>query len=136
MSKRIRIVKKKKTTFDRFECYRHKRMGRSWRRPRGIDCRVRRKYRGMLRTPKAGYGSNKKTRDLLPNYKLKFVVHNMKELECLLMNKDKYCAEIASKVGAALRIQMLKKAKEMGVDVTNQKSQKVVRLEKRLKKAN
>ena len=89
MSKRIRIVKKKKTTFDRFECYRHKRMGRSWRRPRGIDCRVRRKYRGMLRTPKAGYGSNKKTRDLLPNYKLKFVVHNMKELECLLMNKLK-----------------------------------------------
>ena len=51
------------------------------------------------------------------------------------MNKDKYCAEIASKVGAALRIQMLKKAKEMGVDVTNQKSQKVVRLEKKLKKA-
>ncbi len=60
----------------------------------------------------------------------------MKELECLLMNKDKYCAEIASKVGAALKIQMLKKAKEMGVDVTNQKSQKIIRLEKKLKKAN
>ena len=36
----------------------------------------------------------------------------------------------------ATRKKVLKKAKEMGVDVTNQKSQKVVRLEKKLKKAN
>jgi large subunit ribosomal protein L32e len=134
MAKRIRIVKKKKTTFDRFESDRYHRLSRSWRRPRGIDCRVRRKYRGVLRTPKVGYGSNKKTRHLLPNYKLKFVVNNMKELECLLMNKDKYCAEIGKNVGAALRVKMLKKAKELGVDITNQKSQKVVRLEKKMKK--
>ena len=133
MAKRIRIVKKKKTTFDRFESDRYHRLSRSWRRPRGIDCRVRRKYRGVLRTPKVGYGSNKKTRHLLPNYKLKFVVNNMKELECLLMNKDKYCAEIGKNVGAVLRIKMLKKAKELGVDITNQKSQKVVRLEKKMK---
>jgi large subunit ribosomal protein L32e len=95
---------------------------------------VRRKYRGVLRTPKVGYGSNKKTRNLLPNYKLKFVVNNMKELECLLMNKDKYCAEIGKNVGAVLRIQIIKRAKELGVDVTNQKSQKVLRLEKKIKK--
>ena len=60
----------------------------------------------------------------------------MKELDCLLMNKEKYCAEIGKNVGAVLRIQMLKRAKELGVDVTNQKSQKVIRLEKKLKKAN
>ena len=134
MSKRIRIVKKKKTTFDRFECHRHIRLDRSWRRPRGIDCAVRRKFRGYGRTPKVGYGSNKKTRHLLPNYKLKFVVHNMKELECLLMCKDKYCAEFGSTIGAALRIQMLKRANEMGIQVTNQKSTKVTKLEKKAKK--
>ena len=134
MAKRIRIVKKKKTTFDRFESDRYHRLSRCWRRPRGIDCRVRRKYRGVLRTPKIGYGSNKKTRNLLPNYKLKFVVNNMKELECLLMNKEKYCAEIGKSVGAVLRIQILKRAKELGVDITNQKSQKTVRLEKKMKK--
>ena len=48
----------------------------------------------MLRTPKVGYSSNKKTRILLPNYKLKFIIYNLKELECLIMNNDKYCVEI------------------------------------------
>ena len=133
MSKRIRIVKKKKTTFDRFECHRHLRVKRNWRRPRGIDCSVRRKFRGMLRTPKVGYGSNKKTRNLLPNYKLKFTVNNLKELECLLMNNDKYCIEIGKNVGAVLRAQMLKRAKELNISVTNQKSKKLERLENKLK---
>ena len=136
MAKRLRIIKKKKTTFDRFESDRYHRLSRSWRRPRGIDCRVRRKYRGVLRTPKIGYGSNRKTRHFLPNYKLKFVVNNLKELECLLMNKDKYCAEIGKNIGADLRIQMIKRAKELGIQITNEKSQKIIRLEKKMKKQN
>ena len=131
---RIRIVKKRTNTFDRFECHRYHRITRHWRRPRGIDCPVRRKFRGYARTPKAGYGSNKKTRHLLPNYKKKYLVHNMKELECLLMIKDQYCAEIARQVGAPLRIQLLKKAKEMGISITNEKTQKVAKLEKKAKK--
>ena len=110
------------------------RLDRSWRRPHGIDCRVRRRYRGTQRCPKIGYGSNKKTKFLLPNYKLKFVVHNMKELECLMMNNEKYCAEIAATVGAVLRKDMLKRAKELSINITNQKSKKVEELEKKLKK--
>jgi len=88
----------------------------------------------MLRTPKVGYGSNKKTRNLLPNYKLKFTVNNLKELECLLMNNDKYCVEIGKNVGAVLRTQMLKRAKELNISVTNQKSKKIERLADKLKK--
>jgi len=130
---RTKIVKKKRNTFNRFECDRHIRMDRSWRRPRGIDCRVRRKYRGALRTPKCGYGSNKLTRHLLPNYKKKFVIHNLEELDCLLMNNDKYCAEISSTVGAPKRIQILRRAKELGVVVTNSKSVKITKLEDKRK---
>ena len=107
MSKRIRIVKKKKTTFDRFECHRHLRLGRSWRRPRGIDCRVRRKYRGVLRTPKVGYGSNKKTRNLLPNYKLKFVVNNMKVIEVVEVDKEE--KEVNIKVNGDVKLYFITK---------------------------
>ena len=134
MVKKVKIVKKKKTTFDRFESDRYYRLDRSWRRPHGIDCRVRRRYRGVLRCPKIGYGSNKKTRNLLQNYKLKYVVNNLKELECLLMNNEKYAVEIGATVGAVLRTQILKRAKELNISVTNQKSKKVEKLEQKLKK--
>ena len=134
MVKRIKIVKKKKTTFNRFEHDRYPRLDRSWRRPHGIDCRVRRRYRGTQRCPKIGYGSNKKTRFLLQNYKRKYVIHNMKELECLMMNNEKYCAEIAHNVGAVLRKEMLKRAKELSINITNQKSKKIEALEKKVKK--
>ena len=84
--------------------------------------------------PTIGYGSNKKTRNLLPNYKLKFVINNEKELDCLLMNNEKYCAEIGKNVGAVLRQKLLKKAKQLNVDVTNMKSKKVEKLEKKVVK--
>ena len=57
----------------------------------------------------------------------------MKELECLMMNNEKYAAEIAHTVGAVLRKDMLKRAKELNINITNQKSKKVEELEKRKK---
>jgi large subunit ribosomal protein L32e len=81
--------------------------------------------------PKCGYGSNNLTKHLLPNYFKKFVVNNVDELDLLLMNNEKYCAEIARTVGAPKRIQILRRAKELGVKVTNAKSAKITKLEEK-----
>ncbi|VFV19544.1 60s ribosomal protein l32-like [Lynx pardinus] len=45
--------------------------------------------------PNIGYESNKKTKHMLPSGFSKFLVHNVKELEVLLMCKKSHCAGIS-----------------------------------------
>ena len=66
----------------------------------GIDNRMRRRFRGNKKMPKIGYGSDNTTKYYLPNGLKKFVVHNAKDLEVLLMNNRTFCAEIAHNVSS------------------------------------
>lgn len=50
--------------------------------------------------PKIGYGSDRATKYFLPNGLKKFVVHNAKDLDVLLMNNRSFCGEIAHNVSA------------------------------------
>merc|ERR1712100_994099 len=60
-----KIVKKKTNTFKRHQSDRYHKLDENWRKPKGIDNRLRRKFRGMTRMPKIGYGSNQRTRHVL-----------------------------------------------------------------------
>jgi large subunit ribosomal protein L32e len=92
----------------------------SWRRPKGIDSRVRRKFKGCgIVMPNIGYGTAKKTRHQLPNGLLKFLVHNAADLDVLLMHNRKYCAEVAHGVSSRKRKEIVERARELNVSLTN-----------------
>merc|ERR1712065_17683 len=121
-----KVVKKRRKKFTRYQsavAY-GRTNGRmsvkpSWRCPRGIDSRFRRKFRGLPPLVKIGYGSNKKTRDVAPNGFKTFVVHNVNELDLLLMHNRIYAAEIAHNVSAKKRQSIVERAAQLDVVLTN-----------------
>ena len=118
-SSRPTIVKKKTGKFKRHFSDRFIRVGESWRRPRGIDSSVRRKFRGKTLMPNIGYGSNKKTRHMLKNGFKKFLVHNVKELELLMMHNTVYAAEVAHDVSLKTRGEINERADALDIKVLN-----------------
>eukprot|EP00117_Sycon_ciliatum_P036211 scpid108535/ scgid27295/ 60S ribosomal protein L32-A len=116
---KTKIIKKHTKHTDRYQCDRFKRVKKSWRKPTGIDGRIRRRYRGLPKMPKIGRGSNKRTKHLLPNGLKKFVIQNEQDLDLLLMNNRTYCAEISQRISRKNRAAIVEKAKAMNVAVTN-----------------
>merc|ERR1711897_114482 len=114
-----KIVKKRTKKFSRFQADRFKRMNQAWRKPRGIDCRVRRKFKGSTVLPNIGYGSDKKTRFRLKNGFYKFLVQSPADLEMLLMHNEKYAVEIAHNVGAKKRKEIVERADQLKLPVPN-----------------
>merc|ERR1712083_131453 len=116
---RPKIVKKRTKKFTRHQSDRYDKLKRNWRRPKGIDNRVRRKFKGQYLMPNIGYGSAKSTKHMLPNGFKKVVINNLKELEVLMMQNRKYCAEIAHSVSSKKRKLIVERAKQLAIKVTN-----------------
>ena len=114
-----KIVKKYTRHFKRFDSNRFLRVKESWRVPRGIDNRQRRKYKGSAPLPKIGFGSAKATRNMLPCGLYKFPVHNTTDLEMIMMQNRKYAAEIAHAVSAKKRMEIIARAKLLNIRVIN-----------------
>merc|ERR1712166_31636 len=68
------IVKKKTNRFKRHQSDEYVKVKDSWRRPRGIDSRQRKKFKGLTLLVNVGYGSDKRTRHMLPSGFYKIVV--------------------------------------------------------------
>jgi large subunit ribosomal protein L32e len=127
-----KIIKKRSKRFTRFEFeHYHGRLSPSWRRPHGIDCRVRRKFRGNKPMPRCGFGSDHRTKFVLPIGYKKFLVHNANDLEVLLMNNRTFAGELAHNLSAKKRAVLVKRANQIGVRLTNGKAR--VRAEEKKK---
>ena len=117
-----KIVKKRTLHFPRHQADEYVKVRASWRRPRGIDSRQRRKFKGLTSLVHIGYGSDKETRHRVPGGWYKFTIHNVKELEVLLMQNRKYAAEIAHNVSSRKRKEIVERAEQLNIKLLNGKA--------------
>merc|ERR1712050_26019 len=111
--------KKRTKQFTRHQSDRYDKLKRNWRKPKGIDNRVRRKFKGQFKMPNVGYRTEKKTRHMLPSGFKKFLVHNVRELEILMLQNKTYAAEIAHGVSSRKRKDIVERANQLRIKVTN-----------------
>ncbi|MHA1792775.1 MAG: eL32 family ribosomal protein [Promethearchaeota archaeon] len=103
-----KIQAKRRKTFRRCECWRYTRLKEKWRKPRGIEQKMRIYHRGSKGghqvSPTTGYRTSRLIRGLHPSGYKMMLVSNVKDLEDL---KPKYHAiMISAKVGRRKRLSL------------------------------
>lgn len=115
-------AKKKKPDFARPESWRYVKLKESWRRPRGLDHKMRRKIKGWPPTVSVGYKGPKVARGLHPSGYKEVLVHNAKEVSNIDPKSE--AARIAHTVGKKKRVQIIAEAKKKKVFILNFKPAK------------
>ena len=69
--------------------------------------------------PNIGYGSDKKTKSMLPSGFWKFLVYNAKELEVPLKSSKPYCAEIVYGISSKNHKVLVERGAQPAIGVTN-----------------
>jgi large subunit ribosomal protein L32e len=112
-----RAVKARKPKFRTHESWRYKRVSESWRKPRGLDNKMRIKVKGWPKSVNIGYGGPRAARGLHPSGYAEVRVHTPDELANV--NPEVQVVRIAHTVGTKKRIQITSMAKEKGIRVLN-----------------
>ncbi len=110
-------LKAKKPTFTRSDSHKKKRLGQAWRRPRGLQSKVRLEKKGYVRPVKIGWGSPSTVKGLLRDGTEAIIVENVSDLE--KVKGEKQAAIIASGVGIRKKIEIIKIATEKKIKLLN-----------------
>ncbi len=110
-------LKAKKPKFLRQEATRKKRLSNKWRKPKGIDSKMRLKLKGYRKLVSKGYKSPASVRGFLENGKKPVLVSTIAELGSV--DKNAYSVVLSSKLGLKKRLELIKKALALGLDIYN-----------------
>lgn len=113
------IASKKKPYFVRYLSWRFWKFERRdyWRKPKGIDNKMRLQLKGYPPIVKSGYGTSRNIRGLHPSGLQPLVVSSMRDLEGV--DPERHIIYISSTVGLRKRVELAKAAEEKGFRVAN-----------------
>ncbi len=115
---RIRKFKKRHNPkFVRVESWRYVRLAPSWRRPKGLDNKTRRKTRAGVKMPNVGYEVPAAIRGLHPSGLIDTLIYTIKDLDSL--DPAIHGIRISGKVGAKKRIKIVETAFEKKFKILN-----------------
>ena len=121
LSKLKEIKKKQKPLFRAQNSWRFKRVDSRWRRPRGIDSKMREKLKGHPKLVNIGYRSSKILRDKYYSEKKglldEFIVSNMADLDLVLPHK--HVVRIDGNLGQRKKEKLFQEAISWGLTVIN-----------------
>jgi large subunit ribosomal protein L32e len=112
-------VSEHRPKFKRQESWRYKRLAVTWRKPKGVDNKMRKQVSGVPPLVKIGYRGPRISRGLHPSGYVDILVHNVKDL--MLLDNTKDAARIARTVGNKKRLEIISKAESMGIKLINGK---------------
>jgi len=111
------ISKTKKPKFKRTDSNKYN-FKNKWRKPRGLHNKLRLKKKGHQKVPAVGYGSPKDKRGLTKEGLRPKLIFTIKDLE-KLSKKD--TGVISSSLGTKKKIELLEKANELNLNISNVK---------------
>jgi large subunit ribosomal protein L32e len=112
-------ARNKKPKFLRAESWKYDRFSTAWRKPRGLDNKIRRKIKGWPPGPSMGYKGPKIARFLHPSGYREVIVYNEQDLSTI--DPATQAARIGHTVGKRKRAQIIAKAKELNIKILNVK---------------
>lgn len=126
MKKALKIrakVASERPDFPRSETHRFPRLGDKWRSSKGIRSKMRLKKRGRSAIVETGYRGPTSVRGLHPTGKEDVLIHNVSELDGI--NPETQVVRISATSGKKKRIEIMKKAEELKIDVLNIRASEV-----------
>ncbi|MFP4111639.1 MAG: eL32 family ribosomal protein [Candidatus Woesearchaeota archaeon] len=126
-------IKAKKPVFRKQDSHKKPKLSENYRRPRGLQSKMRLQKKGYIRRPKHGYGAPKDVRHMTKEGLVPFIVSNSLELDNIKPESE--CIIISGSTGNKKKIEIIKKAIEKKITIENVNDPKnfIAKIEESLK---
>jgi large subunit ribosomal protein L32e len=112
-------INRKRPLFRQQESWRYKRLKNRWKKPFGVDNKMRKKVKGWPKYVEVGYRGPKMTRGLHPSGYEEVLIRTLDDVDDI--NSKTKAIRIYHTVGNRKRVEILEKTRERKIQVLNSK---------------